>query len=311
MEVEEDKIKTHNNSLFNSNLNIFKPSDLQYKDIIGIGGFGKVSIAHFLTQKFAVKTININRPNLLAKELFTLKYLNHPNIPALYGITESHHSETIGIVYEYINGDTLINFIQNNKLSEIEILFHLIDLANVLIYLHRVGLIHRDLKPENIMIDKNNLEIKLIDFGTSKFKRNSHTLSMIQGTYMYMAPELFTSQTDSIINCTIEKCYVSDKVDIFSFGVIMNEIFGDGESYNNDPLHIMGYWLSGGKFKVSNKMSNNKIKILIRKCTQNNPRRRPKIFYVKHYLQKILLELINETGVNYFNKFNEKQSNIN
>jgi serine/threonine protein kinase len=50
------------------------------------------------------------------------------------------------------------------------------------------------------MIDKNNLEIKLIDFGISKFTQYSHTLSMIQGTYMYMAPELFTSQTDSIIN---------------------------------------------------------------------------------------------------------------
>jgi serine/threonine protein kinase len=313
MEAEVSKNIINKNMCNILNLNIFKTSDLNEKDIIGIGGFGQVFKANYLNNTLAIKTMNVNNLNPLAKELLAMKNLIHPNIPALYGITESQHSETVEIVYEYINGDTLINYIQTNKLNEIEILLHLIDLANVLIYLHGVGLIHRDLKPENIMIDRDTLELKLIDFGVSKFTQHSHTLSMIQGTYMYMAPELFTSQTDSIINCTIEKCYVSDKVDIFSFGVILNEIFGNADenhdNKNKDPLHIMGHWISGGKFKVSDKISNNNLKILIKKCTQNNPKRRPKIFYVKYSLQQILFDVLKEFNLANLSKLNERQSN--
>jgi serine/threonine protein kinase len=305
------------NNLFEShqfeiNLKVFKSSDLHYKDIIGIGGFGMVSKAQFLNKTIAIKTTKFNNQNILAKELLTLKCLAHPGIPALYGITEKEVDDTLGIIYEYIDGDTLTNFLHANKLNDIEILLHLIDLANVLIYLHGVRLIHRDLKPENIMIDKNTFELKIIDFGISKFTQHSHTLSMIQGTYMYMAPELFTSQTDSIINCTIEKCYVSDKVDIFSFGVILNEIFGNDENHcnkNKDPLHIMGHWLGGGRFPVSEKIINIKIKKLVKNCTQNNPKKRPNIISVKYTLQSILLDYLPEFDMNYFNKLIEKKSN--
>ena len=34
--------------------------------------------------------------------------------------------------------------------------------------MHERGYIHRDLKPENFMINKDTLEVKIIDFGTVK-----------------------------------------------------------------------------------------------------------------------------------------------
>lgn len=70
---------------------------------------------------------------------------------------------------------------------------------------------HRDLKPENLLLDEN-LNVKLCDFGWSvEFteKRNRHTLC---GTYEYMAPEIFTGQSQTI------------KADIWSLGILLFEL---------------------------------------------------------------------------------------
>jgi len=64
-----------------------------------------------------------------------------------------------------------------------------------LTYLHNMGIIHRDLKPENIIIslDSNSQvsEIKLTDFGFSKFLCTSANVKEACGTPGYIGIELF------------------------------------------------------------------------------------------------------------------------
>lgn len=60
-------------------------------------------------------------------------------------------------------------------------------------YLHRLGFIHRDLKPENIIfekLDKDNLNLKIIDFGTSRKIVKDEILTVRMGTPYYIAPEV-------------------------------------------------------------------------------------------------------------------------
>lgn len=96
-----------------------------------------------------------------------------------------------------------------------------------LTYLHNMGIIHRDLKPENIIIslDSNSQvsEIKLTDFGFSKFLCTSANVKEACGTPGYIGIELFYWKMSNILlapEVFSEKGY-DKKADIFSLGVIM------------------------------------------------------------------------------------------
>jgi len=93
--------------------------------------------------------------------------------------------------------------------------------------LHQQGIYHRDIKPENVLFDKNN-QVKLADFGIAGFKQQRMTIKNIFGrtqnifgTYAYIAPEQANNRT----------AYhsMSAVTDIFSFGVMMFEVFSQGK----------------------------------------------------------------------------------
>ena len=59
------------------------------------------------------------------------------------------------------------------------------------------AIIYRDLKPENILLeskDRNNLDIKISDFGFSCFFDPKKGLDLVLGSHMYMAPELILNK---------------------------------------------------------------------------------------------------------------------
>jgi serine/threonine protein kinase len=268
-----------------------KEEHLTQLQVLGSGGFGEVTKELYLGNIVAVKRLFTFSMENFLREITIMKTLRHPYIPLVYGITITQKS--VGIVYEFIEGTTIDKYFHKTKPSDVTMLIHLIDFAHVLTYLHGVGIIHRDLKPENIMID-SNYNIKVLDFGISKFMQNSNELTGIKGTFKYMAPEYFQCDSMTVANANQDITKISNKVDVWSFGVIMNELFG-GEN----PLHgvesvyqIMGYWLSDKQFTVNQNIQNQKIKELIQACVASNPKDRLDIRTVKKKLITCLYDAL-------------------
>jgi hypothetical protein len=102
-----------------------------------------------------------------------------------------------------------------------------IEILECVDYLHKQNppIIHRDLKPTNILITegRNGRFVKLCDFGLAvihEFDEQSHTAC--SGTEQYMAPEVKGSRN------------YDNKADIYSIGVIVQELFGFGKKkYEN------------------------------------------------------------------------------
>lgn len=96
-----------------------------------------------------------------------------------------------------------------------------LEIAQAMQYLHeqKPKVIHRDLKPSNVFLDDGD-HVRVADFGHARFLTDEEmALTGETGTYVYMAPE--------VIRCEP----YNEKCDVYSFGVILNELVTGNHPY--------------------------------------------------------------------------------
>lgn len=145
----------------------------------------------------------------LRKEMDILIQLQHPNIVTAVGMEQV---DGLGecLVMEYVDGDTLVNWLRGNT-SRNERRRIADELTDAVGYLHSKGIVHRDLKPENILITHNGNYVKLIDFGLADTDCHA-ILKQPAGTLQYMSPEQAVVAEADVRN------------DIYSLGVIFGQM---------------------------------------------------------------------------------------
>ena len=138
-----------------------------------------------------------------------LRGVDCPNLPHVEKV--ACRDETVLVLEEYIQGDTLDFLLEECTLSDAQAREILIQICRGLKVLHSLGVVHRDVKPENIILRGD--EAVLIDFDVSRVcKPEQNSDTRVMGTTGYAAPEQFGfSQTDA-------------RADIFSLGVLLNEM---------------------------------------------------------------------------------------
>jgi serine/threonine protein kinase len=169
--------------------------------VLGSGGFGDTYLAEDQDlpghPRCVVKQLRPkdNNPEVMriAKGLFEreAEYLYrignaHPEIPDLF----AHFTEggEFYLVQEFIEGTSLAEEIPpGKKLSETEVIRLLLDILEVLSFVHQQNVIHRDIKLTNLLRRKSDGKIVLIDFGAVK------DVSVLQ-----TAPSGLTNMTVSI-----------------------------------------------------------------------------------------------------------------
>ncbi|KAG7579389.1 Protein kinase domain [Arabidopsis thaliana x Arabidopsis arenosa] len=205
-------------------------SNFSSENLIGKGGCNEV-YKGFLEDGKAV-AVKILRPSVkeavkeFVHEVRIISSLSHSNISPLIGVCV-HYNDLIS-VYNLSSKGSLEETLQGKHVLRWEERFKIaIGLGEALDYLHNQcsnPVIHRDVKSSNILLS-DEFEPQLSDFGLSMWGSKScpYTISRdVVGTFGYLAPEYFMYGK------------VSDKVDVYAFGVVLLELISGRTSISSD-----------------------------------------------------------------------------
>ena len=229
-----------------------------------------------LRREVAVKVLH---PHLLAeaesrarlqREARAVAKLNHDGILQIFDYS-GDDAQSSFIVTEFIDGQTLKQFLANRKLPVPELAALIVlEVGSALAHAHSLGIIHRDIKPENVMVRKDGA-IKLMDFGVAQvvdLERMTVT-GQILGSPAYMAPEVLDGKT------------LDFRSDIFSLGVMLYQMATGVLPFAGKNPHEVLKRIAEGRFAdprtVSPRVSDHLAKVIARALARNPSDRYPRL----------------------------------
>ncbi|VFQ73193.1 unnamed protein product [Cuscuta campestris] len=208
-------------------------SNLTEDNMIGSGGAGRVYkiTTGILGEYVAAKRIRSGESKLdlelekqFLAEVEILGSIRHKNIVKLMCCISSDEGSKL-LVYEYMENESLDRWLHERKRGVLQNvgldwpkrLQIAIGAAQGLSYMHHdcvPPIVHRDVKSSNILLDCE-FNSKIADFGLAKIlakKGDPNTMSAVAGSFGYIAPEYAYTPR------------VNEKIDIYSFGVVLLEL---------------------------------------------------------------------------------------
>ncbi|RVX03331.1 putative proline-rich receptor-like protein kinase PERK11 [Vitis vinifera] len=206
-------------------------SQFSSENLIGEGGCSSVYKGHLpCGQPVAVKISKSYKEawNNFSQEINITTSLNHKYIAPLIGIcVEDSHLIS---VYDFVPKGSLEENLHGDRVLPWEVRFKVaVVVAEALNYLHdecSPPVIHRDIKSSNILLS-DDFQPQLSDFGLAIMGPTDSTEildSDVVGTFGYISPEYFMHGR------------VSDKIDIYSFGVVLLELLSGRRPINSKTL---------------------------------------------------------------------------
>lgn len=195
--------------------------------LVGSGGMGAVFEAEQLDppRRVALKVLH---PHLAQdrdhkqrfhREAHAAMRLSQPGSVAVY--EQGEWAGTIYIVMEFLEGRSLDGVIfEEGPLPVARATDIVLQICDVLIEAHGLGILHGDLKPANVILlggGNGRERVKVVDFGLAlplvhRQKRTLRTEGMVTGTPAYMPPEQLRGEALDV------------RSDLYSLGVIFYEM---------------------------------------------------------------------------------------
>uniref|UniRef100_A0A0K0DXR6 Tyrosine-protein kinase n=1 Tax=Strongyloides stercoralis TaxID=6248 RepID=A0A0K0DXR6_STRER len=142
-----------------------------------------------------------------------MRKFSHPNVIKIYGVATG--TEPLYIVMELANNGALDSYLKKNLITLDNKIKMCCDAAFGLEYLHSIPVLHRDIAARNCLIGDGKL--KIADFGLTRegtyFKVNGNEKIPLR----WVSPE------------TLKKFYYTRYSDVFSYGILVWEIYNDGK----------------------------------------------------------------------------------
>jgi len=178
--------------------------DLVFGRELGRGSFAKVRYAQRIVKgrprsrwkEYAVKEIDKNLKKVALREMEVMKRLNgHPNLITFVDYFESQRY--VHIVTEYAKLGDLHGLVSRlGPLTNESARFVTAEILNGLVHIHAHGYVYGDLKPENVLLMEND-HVKIADFGASRRVDECKDGAPIEGTPIYLPPEVLLGKASN------------------------------------------------------------------------------------------------------------------
>ncbi|WKY00811.1 hypothetical protein Q1695_015104 [Nippostrongylus brasiliensis] len=222
-------------------------------------------IQHNVVRPVLLKVVSIDgaigaRCRLL-KEARILRSLHHENVAKTYGIA-LHYSPII-LVLEHFN-DSLQSYLKRREVSLKEKRRFVCEAAAGMSHLAQKGCIHRDIAARNCMLT-NDLRVKISGFSLSEDSHNERCALGSQVAVKWQPPEVLSSQK------------YSSRSDVWSFGVLMWEVYMDGtEPYPDMTPNVVKRVIINDEYRLPiPKDCPEVVARIMALCWESFPRRRP------------------------------------
>ncbi|GES90497.1 kinase-like domain-containing protein [Rhizophagus clarus] len=180
--------------------------------------------------KVALKSLdnssNISNDFLNEIKHYISGHFHVANTVICYGITQDPDTKDYMMVLHYYEDGNLRNNLMNNidYISKIDYLFQIIDGLSII---HDAGKVHKDFHSGNILITKVGGDYKMPFIGDlgmcQPVNKEQSVKKGVYGVMPYMAPEVLRGYQ------------YTEAADIYSFGIMMNELMSEEIPYNNIP----------------------------------------------------------------------------
>ncbi|KAK6484961.1 mitogen-activated protein kinase kinase kinase 13 [Huso huso] len=265
-------------------------SELQW---LGSGAQGAVFLGKLHMEEVAIKKVREQKET----DIKHLRKLKHPNVIAFKGVCTQ--APCYCIIMEYCAHGQLYEVLRSGrKIAPRLLVDWSTGIASGMNYLHLHKIIHRDLKSPNVLVTHYD-GVKISDFGTSKELSDKSTKMSFAGTVAWMAPEVIRNEP------------VSEKVDIWSFGVVLWELLTGEIPYKDvdSSAIIWGVGSNSLHLPVPSTCPDG-FKILMKQTWQGKPRNRPSFRQILLYLEIASADVLGTPQETYFKSQSEWRGEV-
>uniref|UniRef100_A0A8C2CM29 Tyrosine-protein kinase n=1 Tax=Cyprinus carpio TaxID=7962 RepID=A0A8C2CM29_CYPCA len=221
---------------------VFEERYLRFISILGKGNFGSVELCRYdpwgdnTGDLVAVKELQSNKQATVTdfqREIQTISSLHCDYIVKYKGICYSTGRLSTKLVMEYLPYGSLIGYMEKHRQNVCtrRLLLFASQICKGMEYLQSMRYVHRDLAARNILVASDTL-VKIADFGLTKIipvdKEYYRVTQPGESPVFWYAPE------------SISELKFSHKSDIWSFGIVLQELFSYCDISRN-PKRLRSY----------------------------------------------------------------------
>ncbi|KAJ8406086.1 hypothetical protein AAFF_G00309740 [Aldrovandia affinis] len=274
--VSTDRDRAPRTAGFSSDKWEVDPGELTLGEELGSGQFGVVLLGQWRDMKVAVKMV---REGAMSEEEFkeearVMMNLSHAKLVQLYAVCTQR--VPMCLVFEFMEHGCLSDYLrgQRGSLSRGTLLGMCLDVSEGMAYLESANFLHRDLAARNCLVSENQV-VKVSDFGMTRFVLDDQYTSSLGSKFpvKWSAPEV------------IQYSKFSSKSDVWSFGVLMWEVYNEGRMpYENRSNGEVVEALSAGLRLLKPKLAPEAVYQLMEWSWKEKPEDRPSFGLLFHHL---------------------------